>query len=426
MGTWRTYLAPIQADGTYSRYQEVTKYAIGNDVGKVKRETEKDDYDIGIAPKENISVTFDNSRGDFSEAGISNSRFNYRRDGSKIKLTYLFGEMPPICGSAICGEAVLGPEIDAFEGILAEEDAIQNVIENTISFTVRGKIAILESIESDISTITSDDTISSALYKLMNQDWITKLIYLDAANFNPTYNPQLKDINSDLTLEYLSNTTVKEAVDLLLEASASILYIEDYAAIVSDRNPNEGIKYYFYGQASNFGLENIQNISGYKTGINRTFNFWKWRDTNTFSKDTSSLTLYGVKKHDDIDFKAVNVSAAQQVLLNTYKTEFANPRTELLLTTPINVAILGLIFMDKVSIDYPNVPINTGAGSIPVWNTGTMIWRDQDTFDPSQSFFTWPEGLFNIEIEPNQEWKIMGIEIDSKTDLATFKLREVT
>ena len=98
----------------------------------------------------------------------------------------------------------------------------------------------------------------------------------------------------------LEETTVKEALDLLLEASNSVVYVDvtDQTVYVKPRTAAASVSHTFYGQASDNGSESIVNIQNVRTGLNRTFNFWKWKDTTTTAKDTTSITNYGVRKKE--------------------------------------------------------------------------------------------------------------------------------
>lgn len=425
MATWRVYISPQDEDGIYLDYVNVTDLLLANGIGKIKRRTESNEYDVGTASYDSVALKLNNSEGKFSKAPSINTIFPYIREGALVKVSYLFGEYAPICGIAVAGVDVLGPEYVAFEGLLTEKNIKQNVIDDTITMSVLGKESYFDNYESSIANITDASLISEAIYNLLNVGSAYSLFDIDLSNINPTLDTPLSSINSDATLEYLTEQTAKEAVDLLLESSNSVMYIENNVLYVTNRYASTEFKYQFYGQAATLGIENIQNISDYKSGVSRTFNFWKWDDTTLTAKELSSIATNGVLKHEDIDFEATTIPSARQLLLNSYRDEFSFPKVEMKLTTPVILPVLELLLFDKVSIDYPNIPVPVGLGNIPIWGTSSMTWQDEDDFDQAKPFFVWPEGLFNIEISPNQEWKIIGIDLDTSKDLATFELREV-
>ena len=127
MGTWNIYIAPIKSDGTYEDYLKINKYCIGKDIGKIKIDSQKNDFDIGIAPTPSFNLRLNNSEGLFSIAGDTNSIFNFRRKGSLVKIAYLFGDTEPICGIAVAGVDVLGPEKKVFEGLLIDKNSNQSL-----------------------------------------------------------------------------------------------------------------------------------------------------------------------------------------------------------------------------------------------------------------------------------------------------------
>lgn len=427
MAQWQVFIAPLNRDGNYGEYQEVTKYVGENTIGNIKRRTSSNEFGTGIAVNDSISIKLNNSDGKFSEAGSINSIFTYRRDKALVKVTYLFGEYEPICGTAVAGVDVLGPAITAFEGFLNERNTKQDILDDTIAITVLGKETYWDGFEVDTSFVYPTSTVQEAIYDLLNVGDAYNLFDIQYSNIQPKINVALNTMHDDVLLEFLKDNTARESIDLLLEASNSVLYIENNVLYVSGREANAGDPVYtFYGQASNIGLESIQNLSGYTDGINRTYNFWKWKDTNLTAKSSSSITDYGTLKHDDLDFKAVNIEAAQQNTLDSYRDEYAVPKRELRLTSPVNVEVMAIKLFDKVLVDYPNVPISAGAGNVPTWGMPDMVWADEDNFNPAtDNFFSWPKGQFNVEISINTEWKITAIDTSSKTDLVTFDLREV-
>jgi hypothetical protein len=425
MGTWNIYIAPIKSDGTYEDYLKINKYCIGKDIGKIKIDSQKNDFDIGIAPTPSFNLRLNNSEGLFSIAGDTNSIFNFRRKGSLVKIAYLFGDTEPICGIAVAGVDVLGPEKKVFEGLLIDKNSNQSIMEDDITFTVLGKESIFDDYEADITSLASTDSIAVAIYNIINNDEVKKIFNVGLSYIVPSINSLLEDINSDTTLAYLENKTIKEVLNILLEMSASVLYTMDNFIFVTDRSSSSSFDYYFYGQASNSGIENIQNISGFKSGNNRMFNYWTWSDTSLIARSSSSITNNGLQKHEELDLDFVTETDARQDLLDEYNTSFSDPKKEFVLSTYININVLALNLFDTVSIDYPNVPIPLGSGIMPIWGSGSMIWRDEITYTSDMLSFSWPGGLFNLEIAPNVPWQITGIEIDTQKDIINYSLREV-
>jgi CBS domain-containing protein len=84
--------------------------------------------------------------------------------------------------------------------------------------------------------------------------------------------------NIDVAEEHLvdditpfEDTTVKDALNKLLEASGAILYVKDDTVYVKPRAATTTDPVTFYGQASNIGIENLIDATSIRSGRNKMF-----------------------------------------------------------------------------------------------------------------------------------------------------------
>lgn len=378
-------------------------------VGKIKQKVDGSNFDVGIFRFTDFKFTLRNDHGKYSEPGVLQSIFTDKRIDSIVKVEWSQNEFGPICGIAICGEDTLGDDVSTFYGLLNDSSSTQNIRDNKITFSVQGLESIFNKVETNFSALSGTEVISDIIFDVLNQSGVTRLMTVDAGNISCDID-QVPDTIADL-----EETTIKEALDILLEASNSILYVtpDTQTVFVKARNPTASVVRTFYGQSSNVGSEDIVDLKKISQGINRTFNFLKWEDTTITSKDNSSIDIYGVRKKD-IDNNLITDTTKRQNVLDAYKNEFAFPKRELMLTSILDYSTVELFFMDRIAIDYPTVfyPA-TLSDDIPRYGLGIY---GQDKY---------PLGTWSLTITPETNFKIIGRTIDLKKGIVEFSIREI-
>jgi hypothetical protein len=407
MGQFRCYIKPFDDAGNYvADYLEVTEDVNADSLTNLNQKLDNNEYDVGLFNFNNLSVKLDNQDGKYSNVDVFQSIFRYKRANSLFKLTWAINPYPTQCGTAVCGKAKINPEVEIFEGLLNDDTASARIDDHKINFTVLGKESIFEKAIVPFGSLSVGDLLSEAIYIVLNQTEVTNILTVDSGNISTGVDVQIDSIAG------LQNKTVKEALDNLLEESNSVLYINNNIVYVKNRDVSATLAYTFYGQASNVGIENIKDIVKMRSGANRIFNFWTWKDTALLATDSLSVLKYDYRKKE-VEFDAITNSGKQQSILNSLRDEFSNPKQEFELITPINYQVLELFLFDKINIDYPTVIHSADGNPVPIW--GAVKWGE----------FKWGYGDWAVRFRLTEFFKIMGRTIDMKNGLLRFKLRAV-
>jgi hypothetical protein len=265
-----------------------------------------------------------------------------------------------------------------------------------------------------VSVIAMFAPIKNVLYAILNQAQITNYLTVNMANINPFQGAPQTYYNQIYDMSLLQGMTVWDALTSILLVTDSVFYISNNTIYIAPRTASTSVMYAFYGQASTLGAENIQEMSGIKNGIARTFNDILYGDANYSIQDTASITKYGDLQFTVSDklygvgilsngpinpggpaYGGSTRASAISEMLNVLANDFSTPKQEMDLYTPINSTTLFLGFLARVTIDYPAVTLPDGT--------------------VSQCFVETPSNPYKIE----------GISIDPSTDLICFSIRRI-
>ncbi len=404
---WRVYINPFDDQGVYSGWVEVTKDVVFDQMGSISENLDNTDYDIGIFRLGAFALSLKNEDGKYSDVDNVKSLFHYRRTGTQVKVTWeVEAEGGPICGMAEAGNSWLSEEQEVFKGILNDDSTSQDVDSNQIKFSAIGRETLFQNEIVQTGSVSNGDLFSEALYTILNQQVVTLLLGVAAENINCANDQEIDDASK------LEGKTILEAINLLLFASNSILYISDDTINVAPRDASDDVLGTFYGQGSSLGRENIASIKNVKNGIAKVFNYLIWSDTLTSVQDDTSTGLYGVQKKD-ISFDFITDNTKRRSIMQAIVDEFKYPEQEFDLSTPIDFNNVGLKLLNKCSIDYPTVYI---PNDNPPAICGIALCGNWYT----------PKALWDLTINPLDDYKIINRSIDIKNSMMKFRMRKVS
>lgn len=410
MSRVRIYLMPFQESGEYQAdWLDVSDDVDKNSLGSIRRTLENSDFDLGLLTNSSFSLTLRNDHGKFSEVGEVNSIFLYKRSDTRVKITWDFAD-EPFHSYNTSPFSPVGDETMVFEGLLSDESSTMGMRDQTINFDVLGYEAILDRIQTPdwVGTPPASNFVSELLNSLLSaviaSPLASPLFVNDLGFIDPFEDPEFDD------LTVFENKTARESLAMLLNASNSIIFIDAGIFKVQGRVASEAIVANFNGQGSDRGPENIIDLKEIRSGLNRTFNFFTWRATALFSSDVSSISRLGIRKKE-IAIDGITTGATQQLILDSYRTEFANQKQELILETPITQALLALKPLDQVSLDVPHVSTQIEQlATYEISRYGTAVY---------------PTVISAFQVLPTDTFKVLGLEFNLKTDSLILKLRRI-
>jgi hypothetical protein len=406
---FKTYLKPF-ADDTGSAY--ATDWIdITDDVGEyggLTQALDNTEYEVGVFRTANLKLSLLNHHGKYSDVGGVYSLFRYKRSDSLIKVTWQPGNHPLVCGFFTAGspDAILSEEVTLFEGMLSDIATQSKIDDADIDFQVLGYESLLAQMTVPYSSISNGNSLATAIYTCLNQSPFNTRVTVSSGNITTGASATIDD-KADL-----ENKTVLEALKTMLLASNSVLYIRDNVVYVGPRTASTDLEFTFYGPGASAGIENIDDITNFRIGLNKIRNYWTWKNTTLVQQDTSSVTLYGVQKRE-INLAIITNTTKRNTLLSALLAEFQDVKREMIVETAMTPSTLALYLLDKVSVDYPSVALvneNEAAALYGIGEYDVNYYADE---------------LLTVTIEDTARFKIMSRVLDFKNEVIKFALREV-
>lgn len=414
MARKRVYIKPFLSDGTYGNWVDVSDDVYTGQLATINQQLDNSDYDIGIFTNSGVGLQLRNDSGKYSDVGQPYSIFLTRRADSLVKFTWNLADFDHFAGLSQADD-FLGNEVVVFTGIINDDSSTMDAPnDQPIQFQVLGFESIFDRVPAPnwAGTPPSDNKCSTLIKAILAQVAAYGSVGSNIVPDNSQVNPG-NDVAFDVLTSFV-NQTCKEALTNILTACDSVLYFNGNTPVVSARTPGAVVQKHFYGPASSAGRENIITITNIFSGLNKTFNYVTWTDGNNpptineISQDQSSVAALGARKKN-VTVPGITTLATVDSIIAAIKTEFANPKQELILKTPIEYSTLALALLNKVDIDFPLVPV----GQQPLY--GVAIYGvDQ-----------YPITLSAFSVDTTTPYKILGIEVDLAGDCINFTLRKI-
>jgi len=407
MGVLKAHIKPFDTDGNYAAdFIEVTRDVTMNSIKSINQSLDNNEYNIGIYRPTNFTVKMNNSEGAYSDVTNLESIFNLKRNESLFKIEWALNDRPMVSGQSVAGDivqSVLSPDIALFTGLLNDESLAMDLDRQENNFRVLGRESIFKNVLTPFSALSAGDTLEELIFACLNQLRITDILTLTAGNINVG-----TDAISD-SVAWLENKTVKEALDILLLITNTVLYVDGDNIIAAPRTATADVQKTFYGQGSFNGIDNILDIKNIKNGVGRVFNYFVWG--STVVQDSSSILTYGLRKKE-FDSTLVTDTTKRTNLMTPIMNEFRNAKQEFDLFTPMDYSTIALKLLDRVSIDYPNVFLPQ-ENELPLY--------DKAVYGVDK----YPEGLFSFVINDFDHYKILERRIGFNNGFINFHCREI-
>ncbi|MCA9813174.1 MAG: hypothetical protein KC483_10000 [Nitrosarchaeum sp.] len=399
----KVYLTSRKSPTEYATEQEITQYVINESFGDIVETMDSTDYDFGIFTFGEINLVVQNKDGKFNSTDDWRSLFQFSRDLAKIRISLVESDLTR-SNQTITASTVT--ETDLFIGIINEEATVTDAQNETVNFIALSLNSIFRKTKVNANVVSDADTVSAALYNMLNQDSVKSLLTVDSANINPD-----NDFAIDVGAHF-DNTVLKDSLNELLLASNSILYIDSSLnVIVASRDERAALSTLtFYGPYDQYGRGNIQSIQDYNNGNHRMFNSVKINEIE--ANDSGFVEEFGLRQKE-ITAEYLTTDATELTIANSLLAEFKEPRDEMQIS--LNAEdIKSSQLLQKVSINYPlRLSIEDG-DFLPIF--GQAIYGDSET--------PYPKVHGGFSIHPNQVFKIIEKRINLQSMIGVLKLRQ--
>lgn len=392
----QVFITPLIKEDTYGPEVEVSDYVKIDGLSKIKRSIDSTDYSLGVYRFNDLRLKCENALGTFNE-NDSRSIFPFTRDKAKVRITALKIDSDDLTTTT---------ELQ-FEGLINDEATRQNITNDVITMIALSKDSIFRTTQVQAGIITAGTLASAAILSILSQPSIFNLLTIDVANINPELDFLIDNPST------LDNLEVKEALDLLLIASSSVLLIKNDVVFVQGReNAPGGDILELRGRGEITNNANIISISEYNTGKQRQFNSVRLNNGAVVIEDTNSVSEYGLRQIE-FDFPMINDTDTLNSIATNIAEEFRYPKIELKLRVPTNI-VEDFDLLDLARVDAPWLKKPLPGNFLPIY--GVAVYGDAVT--------PYPEIQGSVQILNKLKFKIISIEDDPKSFITSLKIRQ--
>lgn len=385
---YQVELTPLLRADEYGSSIDISDYVEVGGVPLIRRELDQGDYDIGIFNYGSISIKLNNYDGKFNDRSMdARSIFPWYRDRAKIEITFI---------DSASGETI------SFKGIIADKATRQNLKNQTIIFTLLSLDSIFQQVSIVPSTISNGITFSEAFKILLNDPVILTILNFDPSDINPTIDLIIDDGSK------FDNLLIKTAIDKLLLASNSILYIDGTdTIIIRSRDDNNNTPYNFYHN-DQYKRDNIDLVSNFNNGLHRMFNSVIVNDVEI--RNQNSINEFATRQKN-ITINFITDDDKSYLIAQSIIGEFAIPRNEMEVTTSVEVA-KDILLLDLVTVSYKSAVQSTGSQLVGIYEI--------DEYDKTY----YPIEVGDIQMDHRILYKVIGIFENPTTFKTTIKLKD--
>jgi len=393
----QVFITPLIKEDTYGTEIEVSDFVKIDGLSKIKKSIDSTNYSIGVYRFNDLRLKCENAQGTFNE-NDSRSVFPFTRDRAKVRVVAL--EINPVTFVTIAKTQ--------FEGIINDEATRQNITNDVITFVALSKDSVFRTTQVQTGIIAVGSSVFDAIISILSQADIISILTIDPVNIIPAFEFAIDKP------EQLDNLEVKEALDLLVFASGSVLILKNDTVFVQGReNPGltEADALILRGRGEISNNANIISISAFNTGKQRQFNSIILNKTVTITDD-DNVFEFGLRQAE-FDLPMVGNIQTLQGIAQNIADEFKNPKIELKLRVATSVSE-DKDLLDLVRVDAPWLKKPLPGNFLPVYGVATY----GDIITP------YPQIQGSIQILNNIKFKIISIEDDPKSFITTLKLRQ--
>lgn len=386
---YSVYFTPLIRNQTYGTEVDVSDRVLIQGISSIKKSIDDTNYDIGIYTFGDITLRCINADGLFNEDDYR-SMFITSRDLTQVRVVFTDSD----------GDTV------EFRGLINDEATRVNLENDEINFKVLALDSALRTTKVPAGSVANNETVSSAIFSVLNQSRITSVLTLSEANINPDLDVEIDDGSA------FENRTVKDAINELLLISNSVFLIDSSNNIIVKSRGEDTTKSVLnlFGKNDIFGRENIIRIGEYNNGRHRMFNSVKVN--NTEESNTGFESDFGTRQKS-FNVNSITTTSKETTIAERLVDEFKTPKIELEVTIPTTLG-KDVDLLDRVSINYP-LRLESDSGMfLPVYG----ITQYGSTDEP------YPTQIGSLSINQNIAFKVISIKHNPRQFETTLKLRQ--
>jgi len=367
--------------------QDIDVTDLLQEISTITNEIDNGDYDIGVFTFGDITLKCKNHERKFSPSTDWRSIFPYQRDKTKVDIKFYDG----------AGNTAL-----SFRGLINDDATVAEITGNDVKFRVLSLDSILRQVQVSGGAVASTQVFSSAIKSILNVPEITNIL---------TYSPSNITVDIDLPIDngdYFTDKSAKDALDEILIASNSILYVDKNDVVYVKPRSESTTTFEFFGRGDPYGRENILKIASYNSGVQRAFSSVKINEV--VKTDEAMVGVYGFRqKAVSMDF--ITNSENQGLIAQNILDQFKVPKEELEIEVPIRDS-QDIELLDKVKIDfgYRHAPAD-GETSLPLYGVAEY------------GVSKYPNVYGSYKIDPSIKWNVIGIKENPRSLTKSLKLR---
>jgi hypothetical protein len=332
---YQVKMQPLTSANTYGTNTDISDKVIATGVGSISRRLDAFNSSIGVFKFANTNISCSNKAGYFNDTGTF---FTFKRDLAKVQILFFDKD---------------GTEFTNFTGIVNEQGVSAGINNDTISFLVTSRESVLNQVQVVTADISDADTFSTAIKAILNKTSITSVMGYDVSKIAVGYNGAI-DVSSKL-----HNLDTKTVLDLLLQASNSIFYIDSAGDMNVATRTAATASTSFYGAQDVYGRENIIQLFNYSGGYSRIYNSVIVNGTE--AKDATSITNFGLRQLGAYTFDFITNGTTETTIAETIRNEFKDRKKECTIKVTTdrikNLNVLEKVVLDLVASNYNSIDI---------------------------------------------------------------------
>jgi hypothetical protein len=400
----RIFITPLSQFGDFGAEIEITDFVEVDAIGELVESIDSTDFDFGIFAFGEIELVLDNGTGKFNDFNDSRSIFGFDRDQAIVRIVFRETTVTRDTNNVVTAATVT--DTNLFKGFVNDDSTRTDDTNENVIFNVLSRESILQRSKIALDTVDDADLASDAVFKILDQDAIEKVLNVSAANIS---------LGNDFTIDdgsKFDNISVFEGLQDIMIASNSVLLIDTSDNIlIQSRDENTGLSTIgLFGPFDEASKTNIISIREFNDGKHRMFNSILLGTDET--SDADLIEEFGLRqKQFTIDF--VTTAATLSSISTALLTEFKTPRFECEVEVDISFS-KSLVLLQKATIDSP-LRVSTPTDKF-------MATLGQMTYDDTEE--PYPQEFGSLTISDKIDWKIIEKRNDPAGLTSVLKLRQ--